>query len=434
MKNVPEPFISPCAIPIGEERHMSRMIPTGVSDFRALVSGGYRFVDKSLMIRDVTELGEGACMFARPRRFGKSTGLSMLEAFFENSVPDGKELFSGLKISGCPDAMGHLGRYKVIRMDFTYIESSNMGLFRRCFADMMSDVYARFEIIGRSERLSEAEREQFREIMYSRADEGLLLDSVSLLCRWVKAVYGMDAVILIDEFDKPVYAAYSRGFYDEFMDFFAPFMESALKSNMDYRFAAVMAVADIRSGRLHDALVGMRSFGVLDIGHGSSLGFTEEEVRSLLSETGLPAEELDVMGDRYGRYRFGNEDVFCPYSIMNRLQRLREGCTRPLGHWAQSGDNCILSEILARTKPEFRDEVLGLRCEGSAMRCSVSPRLALKDLQSRNDYALEKAVLTLMTTTGYLRAVACEDGTYLITIPNEDVSEAFDEIARHIDA
>ena len=434
MKNVQEPFISPCAIPTDEERHMNRMIPIGVSDFRALVSDGYHFVDKSLMIRDFTELGEGACMFARPRRFGKSMGLSMLEAFFENSVPDGKELFSGLKITGCPDAMDHLGRYKVIRMDFTYIEASGMGLFRRCFADMMSNVYARFERIGKSEQLPKVEREQFRDIMCSRADESLLKDSVSLLCRWVKMVYGMEAVILIDEFDKPVYAAYSREFYDEFMGFFAPFMESTLKSNRDYRFAAVMAVADLRSGRLHDALVNMRPFGVLDVGHDSSFGFTEEEVRSLLSDAGLPAEELDVMREHYGGYRFGNEDVFCPYSIMNRLQRLREGCTRPLGHWAQSGDSCMLSEILARTRPGFRDEVLGLRDGKSAMRCSICPRLALKDLQSADGRVLEKAVLTLMTTTGYLRAVACGDGTYLITIPNEDVSEAFGEIARHIDA
>ncbi len=433
MKNVPEPFISPCAISTDEELRMNRMIPTGISDFRALASGSYLFVDKTLMIRDLVELGERACMFFRPRRFGKSMSLSMLEAFFDDSTPDGGELFSGLRVSGCPDAMEHMGRYKVIRMDFTYIEASNMKLFRGCFADMMSNIYAKFERIGECEKLSQAEREQFRDILYSRADDGLLLNSVSLLCRWVRIAYEMETVILIDEFDKPVYAAYANGFYDEFMDLFSSFVESSLKNNRDYRFATVIAVADLRDGTLRKALGDVKSFGVLDAGHNGSFGFTEEEVSSLVSEEGLPAGELDIMRACYGGYRFGNRDMHCPYSVMNRLQRLREGSTKPLSHWAQSGDGCLLSELLARVRPGFRDDILALRSRGNAVRCSVCPRLALEDLQSTDASMLEKAVLTLMVTSGYLRAVACGEGAYLVTVPNEDASEAIEEIARHID-
>ena len=410
------------------EQPMSKMIPAAVRDFQTLANGDYHFVDKSLMIKDIVELGKGAFLFTRPRRFGKTMNLSMLEAFFDKDTLDGDRLFSGLKISEFSDVMEHRGKYKVIRLNFADIESFDQAIFLERFSIMMSKIYVRFSRVLECDGVLDDEREQFKAIRSGRANWGLLLDSVSLLSRWVKIAYGTDVVILIDEYDKPVHAAYLKGFYTEFMDFFAPFMESTLKSNPDFSFAVVTGVSRISKETVFSGLNNMREFDIFKSNCDESFGFTEEEVGALISEIGLPSEELDTMRKHYDGYHFGNEDVYNPFCVMSYIQDRLSGQTGTDSYWAQSGDTMMISDVLSRTEPSFRDRILTLAIPGNYLKCKINPRLTIRKLQSMDEAVLEESTITLMVTSGYLKAIPCDDGDYIITIPNMEVFDGYEEL------
>ncbi len=412
------------------EQHMSKMIPAAVRDFRTLANGSYHFVDKTLMIKDIIELGDGAFLFTRPRRFGKTMNLSMLEAFFDCGTPDGERLFSGLKISEHPDVMEHQGKYKVIRLNFADIESSDMDEFKECFSLMMSTVYMAFDRIEGCEAIQKAARDQFVAIRDRTADRALMRQSLALLARWAKIAYGMDVVILIDEYDKPFHAAYLNGFYTEFMDFFSPFMESSLKSNPDYRFAVLTGVSRITTGTIFSGLNNLMEFDVFEAMLDESFGFTESEISALILDVGLPEGETEVIRKYYDGYRFGDEDVCNPFCVMSYIQDRLNGQTGTDSYWVQSGDTAIISDVLSRTDPDFRDRILTLAISGNSMERTVDPRLTLRDLQSTDEDVLEEAVLTLMVTSGYLKAVRSDTGRHIITVPNQEVSEAFENLVQ----
>ena len=409
---------------------MDKKIPAGICDFRTVAGGEYHFVDKSLLIKDIIEIGNGAFLFTRPRRFGKTMNLSMLEAFFGDDIPDGTELFSGLKISAFPKAMEHLGKYKVIRLNFADIESSDMDEFKECFSLMMSTACLSFDRIEGCEAISKTERDQFVAIRDRRADRALMRKSLSLLVKWVRIAYGKDTVILIDEYDKPVHQAYLMGFYNEFMKFYAPFMESSIKSNQDFRYAILTGVSHVSKETIFSGLNNLMEFDVFEAMQDESFGFTEPEVRDLLAEIGLPSEQLDVMRAYYDGYRFGTEDVYNPFSVTKHIMSCLRGDGNPKCYWVQSADVSMIADILTRTDPAFRDRILTLAIPGNAMERSIDPRLMLRDFQSTDENLLEKATLTMMVTSGYLKAVRNDSGRYTITVPNMEVSEAFEDLVQ----
>lgn len=412
---------------------MDKIIPASISNFPTLVSGDYYYVDKSLMIKDLVELGDGASLFTRPRRFGKTMNLDMLKTFFDHSVPNGKEIFSGLKVSKYPDVMCHLGKYEVIRMDFTYLESSNMKLFLGCFSDLMSNVFSKYSDILNCETIPEPTRAKFALIMNAQADDSVLLSSMPLLCECINIAYGMKTVILIDEYDKPVHEAYLKGFYDEFMAIYSPFMERTLKANQNYKFAVLTGVSHLSKETIFSGLNNLQEFDIFRTKCDESFGFTEKEVSDLISEIGLPEEQLDVMREYYDGYRFGNEDVYNPYSVMNHLQRLREGVMSPRNHWVQSGDTSLITDVLIRTAPEFRDRILALSIPENSITTSINPRLSLRNIQSSKENVLEETAVTMMVTSGYLKAVPYDEKKYTITVPNMEVVEAFENLMNNLD-
>lgn len=177
--------------------------PVSTHDFVAIASGNFKFVDKSLIIKDIVESGKGAFLFTRPRRFGKTMNLNMLDAFFDCDRDNSHELFSGLKISEVPGAMEHLGRYKVIHLDFSQMESGNKRSFYAKISLMLSELFEKYHEISNSPHLKVSEQKRFLEIENGTEDTALMIRAIPLLCRWINTVYGRETVILIDEYDKP---------------------------------------------------------------------------------------------------------------------------------------------------------------------------------------------------------------------------------------
>lgn len=407
---------------------MVECFPVSTSDFKKIATEGFIFVDKSLMIRDIIRYKQAAFLFTRPRRFGKTMNLDMLRAFFDIENKDGKEMFSKLKIANDSESMAHLGKYRVIRLDLSSSESSSMKDFLESFASIISRVLRNFKRIPECNSIPDYERELFMEYGKRTASESMLAQSISYLCQWIEDAYDDETVILIDEYDKPVRSAYLAGYYEEFMEFFKKFMESTLKTNTLYRFAVVTGCSRISKETLFSGLNNLKEFDIFQTGFDEEFGFTESELQSLIKNTSIPIEEVGIMKSYYDGYRFGEKDVYNPYSVMNHLQDYIGGSKKPISYWVQSGDASLISDVLGRTAPEFRDSVISLGVPGNSFEGKVNPKMNFQNLFSTNENELEEAAITLLVTSGYLKAIPLEEGKYRFTIPNEEVFEAFDAL------
>lgn len=210
------------------------------------------------------------------------------------------------------------------------------------------------------------------------------------------------------------------GSHDEFFDFFSPFMESLLKTNQDYRFAIVTGVSRISKQTIFSGLNNLMEFDIFQTEYDEAFGFTESEIRGLMSESGIHPDRLDVIRSYYDGYRFGNEDIYNPFSVMRYLQSCKDSNAEPKSYWVQSGDTSLITDTLSKTVPEFRDMIVSLGIPGNTMICRIEPYLSMKDLFSPDEDVLERAVITLMVTSGYLKAVSVGGREYETSIPNTE--------------
>ena len=405
---------------------MDPCFPTNVSDFKTIASEGYTFVDKTMMIKDIVSFKSGPFLFTRPRRFGKTLNLSMLHCFFDMGHPENRDLFEGLKVSECPDVMSHFGKYKVVHMDFSILESSDMEDFQACLREMISITFSDFMEISESEKITGKDRKLFTDLYDGVADFAQLKLSILRLSQWIEQVYGTKAVILIDEYDKPVIQAYELGFLQEFMIKFKSFMESSLKTNQAYKFTIVTGVSHISKASLFSGLNNLNEFDIFKKEYDEAFGFTESEVSELISRADLPGVDLDTIKSYYDGYRFGDEDIYNPFSVMKYLHDCTRGDYEPKAYWVQSGSTKLITDMLSRTAPDFREGILALGVPGNIINSEVDPYLNFNGLSSNNPTNLKKAVITLMVTSGYLKAADAVNGKYTISLPNLKVAEAFD--------
>ncbi len=405
---------------------MALVFPTSVSDFKEIANGKYSFVDKTLMIRDIVSFESGPFLFTRPRRFGKTLNLSMLHCFFDMGHPENRDLFEGLKVSEYPDVMSHFGKYKVVHLDFSMLESSDMDDFMIRLQNMISKVFGNFKEIATSRKIDAEDRRSFKELREKKADSVELMFSILSLSQWIEQVYGTKAVILIDEYDKPVIQAYELGFLQEFMIKFKSFMESSLKTNQAYRFAVVTGVSHISKASLFSGLNNLNEFDIFKKEYDEAFGFTESEVSELISRADLPGVDLDTIKSYYDGYRFGDEDIYNPFSVMKYLHDCTRGDYEPKAYWVRSGSTKLITDMLSRTAPDFREGILALGVPGNIINSEVDPYLNFNSLSSNNPTNLKKAVITLMVTSGYLKAADAVNGKYTISLPNLEVAEAFD--------
>ncbi len=411
---------------------MDQVFPTNVCDFKTIASEGYTFVDKTLMIRDIVSFRDGAFLFTRPRRFGKTMNLSMLHYFFDMDHPENRSLFEGLKVSRYPDVMSHFGKYKVIHMDFSMLESSDVDDFMIRLRNMVSMVYGNFKEISTSEKIDADDRRSFKELRAKKADNGQLMFSILSLSQWIEQVYGTKAVILIDEYDKPVIQAYELGFYQEFMVKFSSFMESSLKTNQAYKFAVMTGVSHISKASIFSGLNNLNEFDVFKKEYDEAFGFTESEVADLVSRADLPSVDMGTIKSYYDGYRFGDEDIYNPFSVMKYMHDCTRGDYKLKPYWVQSGDTKLITGLLSRTDPDFREKILALGVVGIIMKSDIDPHLSFESLSSDDPDDLKTAAITLMVTSGYLKAADESSGIYSISLPNLEVAEAFDIMMKKL--
>ncbi|MBQ8643479.1 MAG: AAA family ATPase [Candidatus Methanomethylophilaceae archaeon] len=392
---------------------MVRPLPIGVQDFKEVRDEGYLYVDKSDLIPQILSQKSKVYLYTRPRRFGKSLNLSMLDAFFNIKYPKDNTWFDGLKVSDCRECDEHRNAYPVIMFDFKNIRSDNNDVLLRSLKTQLSYLLSEFKYLLGSDRVDDTLKNRFKSLSTS-IDEIELTDSLNLLSRMLYAHHGKKVIVLIDEYDNPIHNAFGKPHHQEILDSMRDILSSALKGNDSLQFGVVTGVMQISKESIFSGLNNLKVNNVLSKDFDEMFGFTDEEVKSILEEYSHP-ERIDEAREWYDGYRFGDANVYNPWSLLNYVDERFE----PKPYWAGTSGNSILEDLFKNASPELWDEFRSLS-EGMSIPYKVKPTITFQDLHTD-----ERNVYSMLVMSGYLTAEVHDDGKSSIHIPNGEMANVF---------
>ena len=392
---------------------MARPLPIGVQDFKKVRDEGYLYVDKSDLIPQILSQKSEVYLYTRPRRFGKSLNLSMLDAFFNIKYPKDNTWFDGLKVSDCRECDEHKNAYPVIMFDFKNIRSDNNDVLLRSLKTQLSYLISEFRYLLGSDRVDDTLKNRFKSLSTS-TDEIELTDSLNLLSKMLYAHHGKKVIILVDEYDNPIHHAFGKPHHQKILDSMRDILSSTLKGNDSLAFGVVTGVMQISKESIFSGLNNLKVNNVLSKDFDEMFGFTDDEVKSILEEYGHP-ERIEEAREWYDGYRFGDADIYNPWSLLNYVSERFE----PKPYWAGTSGNSILEDLFGNASPELWDEFRSLS-EGHSIPYEVKPTITFQDLHTD-----ERNIYSMLVMSGYLTAEVHDNGKSSIRIPDGEMANVF---------
>lgn len=412
---------------------MKKKLPVGIEDFEEILSRGFYYADKTMLIADILNDGGKVSLFTRPRRFGKSLIISMLKTFFETGC-DGT-LFDGLKIERERElCRQHMGQYPVISITLKSVDGLTYESARAALSSVIGFEAMRFQFLADSVRLTAEEREVFRQLI--RVGDGqkaifemsdpVLLSSLRTLCRLVEKHYGRKAILLIDEYDVPLDKAFQAGYYEEMISLLRGLFGNVLKTNESLYFAVLTGCLRISRESIFTGLNNLKVYTITDTRYDEYFGFTDADVDELLNFCGLTAFK-DTIREWYDGYRFGEASVYCPWDVINYCDALLarpDPAVRPQNYWANTSGNAMVRRFISRADRRTKSEIEQL-IAGECIVRPVNQELTYSELDS----SIEN-LWSVLFTTGYLtqRGQADADadaGLLRLSIPNREIRSLF---------
>lgn len=402
-------------------------LPVGVSDYRLLVTT-YYYVDKTLFIRDLIDAQDYVTLFCRPRRFGKTLNMDMLRTFFEKVPEDTSRYFQGSAIWGCGEKYrAYQGAYPVISLSFKDVKADSYEGALAAVARLVQREYDRHAELSCSKALSDVERSHFEQIRTGAdtADETSLRESLFLLSALLHVHYGQTVMIMIDEYDTPIEQGYVHGYYDRITAFMRVFFSAALKDNPHLRLGIMTGILRVAKEGIFSGLNNVQVYSVLDEPYSSYFGFTDEEVRAMASYYGA-ADAYAELCDWYDGYRFGSTNVFNPWSVICYFRNAQKA----QAYWVSTANNQVLGDIIRHADASVTAQ-LKLLVEGKAVVARVDTNVVYPKLDADSS-----TIFSFLLMSGYLKPVeslSAVSDTYLLAIPNKEVSQAFtDEVLSEL--
>ncbi len=408
---------------------MAFTVSVGEADFAALRRENAYYVDKTPIIYElVNDTNNKVTLFTRPRRFGKTLMISMLENFF-NIRKDSRDLFEGLAVSKhktfCSEWMN---RYPVLFISFKDVEAEDFNGAYKMLASGIADLCKGLTDIGESELVNPADRDIFNRLMYKKAEADEIKNSVKTLMRMLYTVYGRQVILLIDEYDVPLAKASERNtaenhYYSGMLDVIKGIMSTALKDNEFLKFAVVTGCLRIAKESIFTGTNNFASCSVLDADFSQYFGFTENEVADILKAADR-SETADTIREWYDGYIFGNSYVYCPWDVINYLSALKKRRdAKPKNYWKNTSHNGILLTFVKRTDFDVSDKFEAL-LNGETIVQTISDELTYDTLHSTEDN-----LWSVLLMTGYIsKADASEEGEMVsLKIPNREIASIFED-------
>ena len=388
-----------------------KRIGIGLSDFKELIEEDFYYFDKTKFIDEIVKDGAKVKLFARPRRFGKTLNMSMLKYFFDiKKADENKKLFKNLYIEKT-DSFKEQGQYPVVFLSLKDLKAITWEEMERKIIITLSDFFSEYEYL--LNELTGVSFENLKNIIYKKSTIDDLTTTLKFLTKILYEKYNKKVVVLIDEYDSPLVSAYINGYYNKAKNFFKTFYSTVLKDNSYLQMGVLTGIIRVIKAGIFSDLNNLRTYTILSDDYTDSYGLTEEEVEKSLKDYGIEAE-ISKVKDWYDGYKFGDSEVYNPWSILNFLQdkELR-------AYWVDTSGNDLINDVL---KKMTKDTVKALEklFDGEGLRQNISGTSDLSKLLDENE------LWELLLFSGYLTIEEkIDQKNYILRLPNKEVKELF---------
>ena len=388
-----------------------KRIGIGLSDFKHLIEEDFYYFDKTKFIDEVIKDGAQVKLFTRPRRFGKTLNMSMLKYFFDiKEAEENRKLFKNLYIEKT-ESFKEQGQYPVVFLSLKDLKATTWEEMERKIIIILSDFFSEYEYL--LNELTGISFENLKNIIYRKADIDELTTTLKFLTKILYEKYNKKVVVLIDEYDSPLVSAYINGYYNKAKDFFKTFYSIVLKDNNYLQMGILTGIIRVIKAGIFSDLNNLSTYTILSDNYTDSYGLTEEEVEKSLKDYGLEYE-ISKVKDWYDGYKFGDSEVYNPWSIINflRFKELR-------AYWVDTSGNDLINDVLKKiTKDTVR--ALERLFNGEGLRQNISGTSDLSKLLDENE------LWELLLFSGYLTIEEkIDQKNYILRLPNKEVKELF---------
>ena len=400
-------------------------LPVGISDFNEIRQKNCYYVDKTGIIEELINAGgTKVTLITRPRRFGKTLGMSMLECFFDIRR-DSRELFKGLKISGNTSLCEQwMNKYPTVFLSFKDIDGRDFASALDMLRLEIAKLYNKHDYIIADDKLNANNKKMFESLadpVNGHPSDALLKSSIALLISMLHDYYGKQVIVLLDEYDVPIAKANSKGYYDEMLDIMRSMLSMALKDNSELQFAVVTGCMRLAKESIFTGLNMFKICSITDVSYDEYFGFKDDEVRQLLRTYGQQ-DQYDTVKEWYDGYRFGDTDVYCPWDVLNYADdHITSPKLGPKNYWVNTSGNDIIEQFIKRTDIDcgLAESELEDLVNGETVTKEIHDDLTYKELYESVDN-----IWSALFMTGYLtQRAAYDNNVYELAIPNREVQE-----------
>ncbi|MHC1682269.1 MAG: AAA family ATPase [Clostridiaceae bacterium] len=402
-----------------------KRIPIGISDFKTVIEENYLFVDKSLLIKEFWESNGQTILVPRPRRFGKTLNMSMIKYFFENSSIDNSYLFKGLSIESDKELMELQSKYPVIYLSFKDEKYSTFEYLEIGLKNLFSKLYKDHTYCLNSNKIYDIDKEYYYSIINKKANIIDLSNALKQLSEYLYNYYDMKVIILIDEYDVPIQAAYVSNYYDEAIEFMRNLLSGAFKDNNSLQKGMVTGILRVARESIFSGLNNLAVDTILSYNFSDKFGFTESEIENLAMQYNIKEELIDIK-QWYNGYFFGDTTIYNPWSILNYISNSKNKL-KP--YWINTSSNDLVNIILSKSSADVKCDLEEL-ISGNSITKIINENIVMGDIEKSSNN-----LWSFLLFTGYLKAKEAyrkeEDIFYNLSIPNREVRSLYRSIIEN---
>lgn len=394
-----------------------KLLPTGIENFKTMIDKSAYYVDKTNFIEDV--LNEQVVSYTRPRRFGKTLNMSMLYYFFSIKEKENSYLFDGLNISKNKDALKHQNKYPTIFISLKEMKSLTFDAQISSFSNVIYELLEKNLEILSSDQLSDTTKDILNKLHNRSSSVEDLKISLRVITNALYTYYQQKVIVLIDEYDVPLQAAYQNNYYEEMVEFLRSVFSSALKTNDALEKGIMTGCLRISKESIFTGLNNFTAYSVLNNISSESFGFTELEVKQLLKAYNL-SEKMDEVKEWYDGYQFGNKEIYNPWSTLMYVKNITQDVSfKPISFWANTSGNDLVVKYIQNGDKKLRKE-FDLLMNGQSLIKYIKPELTYREMDNINN------IYSFLLLTGYLKVIKDRgENQYELIIPNKEVYEIY---------
>ena len=394
-----------------------KLLPTGIENFKTMIDKSAYYVDKTNFIEDV--LSEQVVLYTRPRRFGKTLNMSMLYYFFSIKEKENAYLFDGLNITKNKDALKHQNKYPTIFISLKEMKSLTFDAQISSFSNVIYELLEKNLEILSSDQLSDTTKDILNKLHNRSSCVEDLKISLRVITNALYAYYQQKVIVLIDEYDVPLQAAYQNNYYEEMVEFLRSVFSSALKTNDALEKGVMTGCLRISKESIFTGLNNFTAYSVLNNISSESFGFTELEVKQLLKDYNL-SEKMDEVKEWYDGYQFGNKEIYNPWSTLMYVKNITQDVSfKPISFWANTSGNDLVVKYIQNGDKKLRKE-FDVLMSGQSLIKYIKPELTYREMDNINN------IYSFLLLTGYLKVIKDRgENQYELIIPNKEVYEIY---------